>query len=132
MGDIVTELVDEAVTNDRAFYILTIIFMVLSIWALWILFRHFLRQLTKAEERAESKQSIIESQQAFIADMRLEHQEHMRSMQTALAKSQTINENLVTVTAQQQRYIEGLKAHRRTVENMDRKIDKVLLKIAEK
>ncbi|WP_159103074.1 hypothetical protein [Paenilisteria weihenstephanensis] len=56
----------------------------------------------------------------------------MRSMQTALAKSQTINENLVTVTAQQQRYIEGLKAHRRTVENMDRKIDKVLLKIAEK
>ncbi|MBC1605651.1 hypothetical protein HCJ39_13095 [Listeria rocourtiae] len=132
MGDVVSELVDEAVTNDRAFYIISLMFMFLLVWAVWILFRHFLKQLGKAEERAEAKQSIIESQQIFMADTRLEHQEHLRNMQTALEKSQAINENLVAVTAQQQRYIEGLKSHRRIVENMDRKIDKLMFKIAEK
>ncbi|MBC1272697.1 hypothetical protein [Listeria booriae] len=132
MGDVISELVDEAVKNDRSFYILTLILVLLLICAVWIMFRHFLKQQTKAEERAEAKQSIIESQQAFIADMRMDHQEHMRNMQIELARSQTISESLVAVTAQQQQYIEGLKSHRRTVENMDRKVDQLLLKVAEK
>ncbi|MBC1937197.1 hypothetical protein HCA69_12520 [Listeria grandensis] len=132
MGDIISELVDAAVKSDRSFFILALILVLVLICAVWIMFRHFLKQLTKADERADAKQSIIESLQAFNADMRLDHQEHMRNMQIELARSQAISESLVAVTSQQQQYIEGLKSHRRTVENMDRKVDTLLLKIAEK
>ncbi|MBC2285753.1 hypothetical protein HCA00_04610 [Listeria booriae] len=132
MDDIVQEVLDALIKNDRVFYILFLAFLLIGLWVGFVLFKRMLKQSEKAEERAESKQAIIESQQNFISEMRIEHQEHLRNMQIELSKSQTINEKLVEVTSQQQRYIESLKSHRILVENMDKKIDSIRLNLATK
>lgn len=132
MDDIVQEVLDALIKNDRVFYILFLAFLLIGLWVGFVLFKRMLKQSEKAEERAESKQAIIESQQNFISEMRIEHQEHLRNMQIELSKSQTINEKLVEVTSQQQRYIESLKSHRILVENMDKKLDSIRLNLATK
>lgn len=115
------DLLDSLIRNDRLFVILCLALLVFMGIIAWISFKRHLKTLDNMETRLTDKQKENYKVVSMLSNYQVE-----------LTRSQSINEKLVEVTEQQQKYIESQKEERRLMENMDDKLNRVLVEIAKK